>query len=58
MEPIEVDPMVVLQILQQDHPKEYMLAVQKATIMKQGDLILSLQEAIAASDVPSATMTP
>lgn len=47
---IEVDPMMILQVIEQDHPKEYMLAVQKVTIMKQSELIEQLKAAVAASN--------
>jgi hypothetical protein len=50
MEDLGIDPLVLLQIMQQDHPKEYMLALQKATIMKQNEVIDQLKNALGATN--------
>jgi hypothetical protein len=47
---LEIDQKVLIAIMQQDHPKEYMLALQKATIMKQNEVIDQLKNALGATN--------
>jgi len=47
---IQIEPEMLIGIMQQDHPKEYALSLQKATIIKQGELIDQLTAALGASN--------